>query len=134
MILRIYLYHLGVFSRGQATVHLAVSVGKSVRPSEIFLKLQAVSALLIKKQMPKIFIDVMIAWYDGLYCRVLWDGHYSSWFNVSAGVRQEGILSPDFYSLYIDDLFRILESSGIGCYLVHTFAAILTPVRILLSQ
>merc|ERR1712137_749222 len=75
--------------------------------------------------MPKIFIDVIIVWYDGLYCRDLWDGHYSSWFNVSAGVRQGGIPSPDFYSLYVDELFCILEKSGIGCYLVHAFAAIL---------
>ena len=71
------------------------------------------------------FIDIIVTWYDGLYCRVLWNGEYSQWFHVTAGVRQGGVLSPDFYSLYVDDLFRILESSGIGCYLVNKFAAAL---------
>ena len=86
------------------------------------------SGLFLKfmdKGFPKIFIDVIISWYDGLYCRVLWDGHYSQWFLVSAGVRQGGVLSPDFYGLYVDELFSILESSGIGCYYVHRFAAAL---------
>ena len=86
--------------------------------SGLFLKLMG-------KGFPKIFIDIVVTWYDGLYCRVLWDGAYSQWFHVSAGVRQGGVLSPDFYSLYVDELFHILERSGIGCYLVQKFAAAL---------
>ena len=66
-----------------------------------------------------------MTWYDGLYCRVLWDGTYSEWFLVSAGVRQGGVLSPDLYSLYVDDLLHLLEASGIGCYFVERFAAAL---------
>ena len=42
-----------------------------------------------------------------------------------AQLRQGGILSPDFYGLYVDDLFCKLESSGIGCYYVNQFAAAL---------
>ena len=49
---------LTIFSRGNATLHLAVSVGKTVRPSEIFLKLQAIYALLLLPNRPR------------LYCRV----------------------------------------------------------------
>ena len=80
---------------------------------------------LMDKNLPKIFIDVIINWYDGLYCRVLWDGCYSDWFMVRAGVRQGGVLSPDFYGMYVDELIQILESSGIGCYYLKTFAAAL---------
>ena len=80
---------------------------------------------MIQRNFPKIFIDVIINWYDGLICRVLWDGVYSDWFHVKAGVRQGGVLSPDFYGLYVDDLFEILKSSGIGCYYVEKFAAAL---------
>ena len=86
--------------------------------SGLFLK-------LIERKAPKIFLDIIITWYDGLYCRVQWDGHYSEWFHVSAGVRQGGILSPDFYSIYVDDLVGILQSSGVGCYIANTFAALL---------
>ena len=80
---------------------------------------------LIEKKLPKIFIDVIISWYDGLQCRVLWDGTYSDWFPVNAGVRQGGVLSPDFYGIYVDELIFILESSGVGCHYVKKFAAAL---------
>ena len=52
---------------------------------------------MMERNSPKIFIIVIITWYDGLYCRVLWDGTYSAWFLVRAGVRQGGVLSPNFY-------------------------------------
>ena len=66
-----------------------------------------------------------MTWHDGLYCRVKWDGVYSDWFRISAGVRQGGVLSPDLYSLYVDDLICILESIGVGCYIKGMFAAAL---------
>ena len=58
---------------------------------------------------------------------MIWNGAHSQWFHASARprVRQAGVLSPDFYSLYVDKLFLILENSGIGCYLVHKFAVAL---------
>ena len=56
---------------------------------------------------------------------MLWDGAYSAWFLVRAGVRQGGVLSPNFYGLYVDELFSLLESSGIGCYYLKRFAAAL---------
>ena len=86
--------------------------------SGLFLK-------MLDKNVPKIFIDVIMSWYDGLICRVLWDGHYSDWFDVTAGVRQGGVLSPNFYGLYVDDLICILQSSNIGCYVLGKFAAAL---------
>ena len=42
-----------------------------------------------------------------------------------AGVRQGGILSPDFYCLYIDDLLTLLRKSGKGCHFHELFAAAL---------
>ena len=86
--------------------------------SGLFLK-------LMDRKVPKIFLDIIISWYDGLWCRVKWDNHYSEWFLISAGVRQGGVLSPNFYSIYVDDLVYILKSSKIGCYYANTFAAAL---------
>ena len=39
----------------------------------------------------------------------------SDYFYVSNGVRQEGILSPKLYSVYVDDLSDYLVKSQIGC-------------------
>ena len=86
--------------------------------SGLFLK-------LMEKGVPKIFLDIIMTWYDGLQCRVLWDGHYSEWFCITAGVRQGGVLSPIFYSLYVNELISILQSSNVGCHLADKFAAAL---------
>ena len=80
---------------------------------------------LMERKVPKIFLDIIMSWYDGLFCRVLWDGHFSEWFHVSAGVRQGGVLSPDLYNIYVNDLICILESSGVGCFVLDKFAAAL---------
>ena len=41
----------------------------------------------------------------------------SDYFYVSNGVRQGGILSPKFYSVYVDDLSDYLVKSQIGCHI-----------------
>ena len=80
---------------------------------------------LLERNIPKCLLDILITWYDGLQCRVKWDGHFGTWFTVCAGVRQGGVLSPDLYNIYVDGLIKILQSSGIGCYVSETFAAAL---------
>ena len=78
---------------------------------------------LIERDTPLVFLDIIISWYDGLICRVKWDNHYSDWFHISAGVRQGGVLSPDFYSIYVDDLIKKLKQTNKGCYFGKHFAA-----------
>ena len=53
--------------------------------------------------------------YSHVYC-VKWDGVFTDWFSITAGVRQGGVLSPDFYCIYVDDLLLKSEKCGIGCY------------------
>ena len=38
-------------------------------------------------------------------------------FSISNGVRQGGILSPNLFSVYMDDLYKLLINSGIGCFI-----------------
>ena len=84
--------------------------------SGLFLK-------LIERKMPKSFIDILVSWYNGLRCRVKWDGYLGEWFSITAGVRQGGVLSPNFYNIYVDDLIHIMRKSGIGCHISSVFAA-----------
>ena len=76
---------------------------------------------LMKKHVPMVFIILIVYWYDELYCRVRWDDQYSPWFNLLACVCQGGILSPDFYCLYVDKLVKILSELNVGCYIKHVF-------------
>ena len=86
--------------------------------SGLFLK-------LIEKNVPKLFIDILICWYSGLQCRVRWDGFCGEWFPISAGVRQGGILSPTLYNIYVDELISILQKANVGCHIATYFAACL---------
>ena len=80
---------------------------------------------LIQRHIPIVFLEIIMFWYSKLQCRVKWDDCYSEWFMITAGVRQGGILSPDLYSIYVDDLLLRLESTGKGCHLHKVFAAAL---------
>ena len=57
--------------------------------SGLFLK-------LIERKVPLAFLEIIILWYDGLRFRVKWGESYSPWFSITAGVRQGGVLSPEF--------------------------------------
>ena len=39
--------------------------------SGLFLK-------MMSRNIPKVFIDIIITWYSGLMCRVQWDSHFRS--------------------------------------------------------
>jgi hypothetical protein len=80
---------------------------------------------LIQRGFPKIFVDIVISMYHGMWCRVRWGSQYSDWFQVKAGVKQGGVLSPTFYSVYVDDLVIHLKHLNIGCYVRDLFLAIL---------
>ena len=43
--------------------------------------------------------------------------HEVFFFTVSNGVRQDGILSPKLFSVYMDDLSKLLINSGVGCFI-----------------
>ena len=79
---------------------------------------------LIERGTPKRFLDIL-NWYNDLHWRVKWDGFFADWFAISAGVRQGGILSPNFYNIYVDGLIDILQSSAIGCRIRNLFVAAL---------
>jgi len=54
-------------------------------------------------------------WLSKCMACVRWDGVYSYWFYISAGVRQGGILSPMLFAIYMDPLIRKLRHLGVGC-------------------
>ena len=80
---------------------------------------------LMERNIPLVFLEIIISWYSGLKCRVKWGTSYSDWFEITAGVRQGGILSPDFYCIYVNDLLLKLKSMNKGCYMYGVFAAAL---------
>ena len=80
---------------------------------------------LLQRQVPLVFLNIIIMWYSDLQCRVRWGDTVSDWFAITVGVRQGGVLSPDFYCIYVDEIAEILTNMGIGCYLKNAFLSIL---------
>ena len=78
---------------------------------------------MIQRNVPLCFLMVIIYWYVGMYYECKWGMAKSDSFKVKCGTKQGGILSPDFFSLYIDDLIKILRQKRVGCHITNLFIA-----------
>ena len=50
---------------------------------------------------------------------IKWSQSTSSFFTVSNGVRQSGILSPRLFAVYVDNLSKHLHDARSGCFIGH---------------
>ena len=64
--------------------------------------------------------------YTNQSMRVRWKQSISREFQCSNGVKQGGVLSPNLFCIFFDELLRLLEDSGVGCYLGHRFVGALS--------
>ena len=78
---------------------------------------------LIERGVPLCFLNLLIYWMSNLSSRCRWHSTQSDPFSVSSGVKQGGILSPNLFTMYVDDLLIHLRGSGIGCHVLSLFAA-----------
>ena len=62
--------------------------------------------------------------YHGMTSRVLFQGEKSEKFNVCQSVRQGGVLSCQFYMIFINAVVRILRESGYGAYVRSIYCGI----------
>ena len=78
---------------------------------------------LIKRKVPLCFLLLIIYWYSNMSAYCKWGKSKSGVIDVSSGTKQGGVLSPDLFALYIDDLFSLLKATGVGCYVAYLFLA-----------
>ena len=78
---------------------------------------------LIDRNVPLCFLLIIMFWYLNMEYDVKWAKARSSSFKVKCGTKQGGILSPDFFAIYIDDLIKILKKMGVGCHMIEFFIA-----------
>ena len=72
---------------------------------------------LLRNKMCPITVRLLLNMYLNQKIQVKWNGKLSQPFEVTNGVRQGGVLSPLFFSVYIDDLLLKLKNAGIGCHI-----------------
>ena len=93
-----------------------MSSGSTV-PSKAFDKVNhyVLFNKLMKRQVPRKIIYLLRCWYENTFLYVRWYNEISRTFQVFAGVRQGGILSPILFLIYVDDL--LLKLNKFGCKL-----------------
>ena len=69
---------------------------------------------LIDRHVPLYLVVILCYWYQHQEMTVRWGHCISNSFNVTNGVRQGGVLSPQLFNVYIDGLSDILNKSTIG--------------------
>ena len=63
------------------------------------------------------FVRLLRNWYSRLTASVMWNNFVCAHFVILCSVRQGGILSPLLFSVYVDDLIRLLKHSVYGTYI-----------------
>ena len=76
---------------------------------------------LHRRNIPPIVLRALIFIYEEQTAWVRWGNARSCQFGIKNGTRQGSVLSPAFFSVYIDDLLTELRKSGIGCYIGERF-------------
>ena len=78
---------------------------------------------LMDRNVPLCFLMIIMFWYMNMQYNVKWCSSISDFFDVLCGTKQGGILSPDFFALYINDLIIALKRLGVGCHIIKRFMA-----------
>ena len=65
--------------------------------------------------IPEGIIKLIEYWYNNQYVSVRFNGTLSDEWKIKNGVRQGGILSELFFSLYINDVINKVNKQNIGC-------------------
>ena len=70
---------------------------------------------LIDAKVPPSVVRLIICIYRNQSAVVKWKGLLSDEFPIRNGVRQGAVISPLFFSFYMDQLFDQLRATGSGC-------------------
>ena len=80
---------------------------------------------LMQRCIPVNLLVLFEHWFSiGMTC-VKWCNLWSSWYNLSCGIRQGGVLSPYLFAVYIDSLVDRVQTCGYGCYIRFICVSIL---------
>ena len=113
------LFQLLIFlaSRGNPVFMAALDANKAFDRVIFFALFTKLICIGVSAHLLKILMN----WHLKLCGCVLWCDRLSSSSYVISGVRQDGINSPWFFNLYINDLIVKLRNSGYGYYIFVDF-------------
>jgi len=72
---------------------------------------------LMERHIPVYLLSLLEHWFSiGVTC-VKWGSRMSSFFGLSCGIRQGGVLSPYLFAIYIDSVIRKVSDSRFSSFL-----------------
>ena len=72
---------------------------------------------LIACNTPVLIVRILMFWYQRQSICVKWGKRTSEYLSIINGVRQGGVLSPQLFAIYMDDLSVCLTQCKAGCHL-----------------
>ena len=75
---------------------------------------------LIACNTPLLIVRILMFWYQRQSICVKWGKRTSEYFSIINGVRQGGVLSPQLFAIYMNDLSVCLTQCKAGCHLNET--------------
>ena len=79
----------------------------------------------MERRLPLNIIMLLFNLYKMSSGVVSWNSRLSKPYQIYAGVRQGGSLSPVIFSVYVDSVIDVLLKSNLGCSIGHTFLGII---------
>lgn len=67
--------------------------------------------------VPVKLIHLLYSWFTKVFTCVKWGNCVSSYYQLTAGVRQGGVLSPTLFAIYVNDVLIGLAKSKLGCHI-----------------
>lgn len=80
-------------------------------------------------------ILLLSEWFKGSTAIVCWNGAVSAKYEIWAGVRQGGVLSPVLFSIYVDAIISSLQLRGLGCHIgLHCLSVLMYADDLVLAS
>ena len=80
---------------------------------------------LIERNVPPIFLRLLLVMYMTQKAEVRWEGTISDAFAILNGVKQGAVLSAILFCIYIDDLLKMMRRNGEGCWVNNEYVGII---------
>ncbi len=82
-------------------------------------------SILIDSTMPSVIVKSLLDMYTRQKVCTTWQVSHSEYFGVCNSIRQGGNLSTLLYTVYADELMKMLAMSGLRCYIRHIYVGAL---------
>ena len=80
---------------------------------------------LMDRHIPVNLLKVLELWFTSSVTCVKWGTFFSSFYRLSCGVRQGGVLSPYLFAIYLDSVIEKVKNSKSGCQINWSYVGIL---------